>query len=309
MTIAEIESTLRTLYIRHPNLNVELLITLLTSGGWEDKVIKEAVSLFTSDTKKYQPLIQANKEIVNQLAPSPAPKVVSPSSDSTVAKAVPLTPPVASEIVYYKDGEEEEKIVPILPQNDGTVERKVVMPLHQKESIVVPQVIKKEVPQDITLDQKVEVLKQENHPIERVVIPVQPKVFIPAEKEAYIEKKEKKEEPQSLIVPKKQEESSIKKVDPPENLPLKPFESAPHVWPFSKYKEVFHGDVMPVLAPEERILVKENTKKEEVSPVVKKIKIKRTGFDGEDEGLIFLTGTTLLIILLLLAYMYSNGRL
>jgi hypothetical protein len=43
--------------------------------------------------------------------------------------------------------------------------------------------------------------------------------------------------------------------------------------------------------------------------IIKKIKIKRTGFDGEDEGLIFLTGTTLLIILLLLAYMYSNGRL
>jgi hypothetical protein len=51
--------------------------------------------------------------------------------------------------------------------------------------------------------------------------------------------------------------------------------------------------------------VKENVSKDKKI----RIKLKRTGFDGEDEGLIFLTGIALLIVLLLLAYMYSNGRI
>lgn len=116
-------------------------------------------------------------------------------------------------------------------------------------------------------------------------------------------------EPESLIIPTVTQTAPAKKVDPPGNLPLKPFESSDHVWPLSRYNDVFHGDVPPVLSRTEAKLVEEHKddhKKEEPEKVVK---LKRTGFDGEDEGLILLTGISLLIVLLLLAYMYSNGRL
>jgi hypothetical protein len=96
-------------------------------------------------------------------------------------------------------------------------------------------------------------------------------------------------------------------VEIPDDLPMRPFESAPHIWPFSKYKQVFHGDVMPPLSEEERILANKNMPPKKV--LTKKVVVKRAGFDGEDEGLILMTGFSLLVIILLLAYMYSNGRI
>ncbi|MCF7843558.1 hypothetical protein K9M47_01525 [Candidatus Gracilibacteria bacterium] len=130
-------------------------------------------------------------------------------------------------------------------------------------------------------------------------------------------------DPQSLIVPKEAVRKDTTPTEPPENLPLKPFESTPHVWSFSKYKDVFHGSSIPFLSSKEQSLVdeyngvdteqvKEKIPQQNFSPQKhngSKIKIKRTGFDGEDEGLIFFTGLMLFIILLLLSYMYSNGRI
>lgn len=116
-------------------------------------------------------------------------------------------------------------------------------------------------------------------------------------------------EPQSLVTNNKTDSTQTKKVEPPENLPLKPFESADHVWPLSRYNEVFHGDVPPILSRAESKLVDEHNGKKEDEHEEKIIKLKRTPFDGEDEGLIILTGISLFIVLLLLAYMYSNGRL
>lgn len=46
MTIREIESIIEDLRLRHKDLDEELLITLLTAGGWENKTIKDAVALF-----------------------------------------------------------------------------------------------------------------------------------------------------------------------------------------------------------------------------------------------------------------------
>lgn len=111
---------------------------------------------------------------------------------------------------------------------------------------------------------------------------------------------EKEEEPQSLILPEVEQvsktESSL-----PDNLPLRPFESTPHVWPFSRYKDVFYGEVMPTLSSEE--------KNEAEKQVIKQIHVEQVPLTKKDEGLIVLASTMLLVILILLGYMYSNGRL
>ena len=67
MTITEIESTLRELRARHQNLNEGTLVTLLTAGGWEDKIIKEAITLFriTQEGKKEEvgnPVLLTNEK-------------------------------------------------------------------------------------------------------------------------------------------------------------------------------------------------------------------------------------------------------
>lgn len=87
----------------------------------------------------------------------------------------------------------------------------------------------------------------------------------------------------------------------PENLPLRPFESNSHVWPFSMYKDVFHSASEPLLAPE----VSEEEKGGHLSE-------KNSGprhFSRKEDTLTLLAEIMLGIILLILAYMYSNGRL
>lgn len=81
----------------------------------------------------------------------------------------------------------------------------------------------------------------------------------------------------------------------PDNLPLRPFESSPHVWPFSRYKEVFHGDVMP---EEEKVVEEKPKKKVYVVPP-----------DEEDTKLVYIAIMLFVIIVLLLGYMYALGRL
>lgn len=301
MTIAEIESTLRTLCIRHQNLDDELLTTLLTAGGWEDKIIKDALSLYRSSPDKYKPSQEAlalfTKQqgvVVNKIEAVP-PVVAVPSESLHVAQTsdqvvsqITAQVPTSSDMVYYTGTGEEEKEIPIVIES---VEIK-----KDAEEPLVKMVTESHI-QDTETGQLSAVLQ------DNLAASLSKQVIV-------------NNDPQSLITPPLEQRAYVQS-EPPANLPLKPFESAPHVWPFSKYKEVFHGEVMTPLPADERALVNEiKTSTQEVpaqTPAVpllaKKVKIKRTGFDGEDEGLIFLTATTLLIILLLLAYMYSNGRI
>lgn len=307
MNISEIESTLQTLIKRHKDLNESMLVMLLTSSGWEEKMIKDAVLLFRNLPKNQQVAssVENNKE--QSIPPTPVVKeeksitllkkditingvilnkevdtINSPQSPQNVPLPIvsknekieelpqiqKLEPEVSKEIVYYDSSGQEEEVVPAsLLVDDGKELPKV-------EPLKIP-----------TIDKEPESL----------IIPdvVVPQVDIVQASSLNIHNEEKQ-------------------IEPPLNLPLKPFESTQHVWPFSKYKEVFHGDVMPPLSQEERVLVQGPTvKKDETEKeVVKKVRVKKIGgFDGEDEGLIFLTGISLLIILFLLAYMYSNGRL
>lgn len=109
-------------------------------------------------------------------------------------------------------------------------------------------------------------------------------------------------EKESFVAPKK---TSIEDQDLPENLSLKPFESSPHVWSFAKYKDVFHNDAQPetiTLPPEKKPTV----------PPPPQVSVPRPAsapLDAEDEGLIVMAGILLVLVLLILGYMYSLGRL
>ncbi len=147
----------------------------------------------------------------------------------------------------------------------------------------------------------------------------------------------KSQEPQSLIEPLVTTPVRSPEDELPHNLPLRPFESTTHVWPFSRYKDVFHGEVMPTKASQEdkklkpRLEIREQELEREVQKPIEKevvrervietqkiiekhvvvdhVHIERTPLTGKDEKLIILASTMLLAVLLLLGYMYSNGRL
>ena len=150
-------------------------------------------------------------------------------------------------------------------------------------------------------------------------------------------------EPQSLVVEDSARKvvSSDKKAELPHNLPLRPFETSEHIWPFSRYKDVFYGDisgevplsnvenkkevvvipekiVVPPSAPQAPQAPQETPKEHPIVQIVeKKVYVPvyasggvtpRTDKEG-DEKLVIMACVMLLAILLLLGYMYSNGRL
>ncbi len=224
MNINEIQSTLDTLRIRHPSLDEGTLKLLLSSGGWDETSIREAVALFNHGDK----------------------------TDSKVA---------TTDVI-------------------GKIEN-------------LPEIIdSSHLLEEHYEDKKIEIKPKESEDIKSVPVVVEPII------EKVVEEKIK--EPESLIVPIK-ENYFKKEVELPDNLPLRPFESAPHVWPFSKYKDVFYGEVMPTLSQEEHIEAEKNK--------IEKIRLDPVPLTKKDESLILLASTMLLVILMLLGYMYSNGRL
>ncbi|MEN9337757.1 MAG: hypothetical protein RIQ41_71 [Candidatus Parcubacteria bacterium] len=127
----------------------------------------------------------------------------------------------------------------------------------------------------------------------------------------------------------------------PHNLPLRPFETSEHVWPFSRYKDVFYGDddvveeKVPTPTPTPAVQAVERPAFHEVEAVSPHVtseppveqdvytrepqaprelavneSITRTYVPSKgDERLIILASSMLLFILLLLGYLYGNGRL
>lgn len=162
---------------------------------------------------------------------------------------------------------------------------------------------------------------------------------------------EKVFEPQSLIenLPEK---ASSKKDELPHNLPLRPFETSEHIWPFARYKDVFYGDLEPEtpakeaneavilqqrIEKRESILSAEELRPEPLPPTPPPVEQQKPvvvmvepadiptqvivpGTVQErptapaspakgDEKLVITACIMLLAVLLLLGYMYSNGRL
>jgi hypothetical protein len=152
-------------------------------------------------------------------------------------------------------------------------------------------------------------------------------------------------EAQSLIEPSSETATPRKKDEIPHNLPLRPFETSEHVWPFSRYRDIFYGES----EPEPKLEMKEETKRGDfagdqaqkgdvkdegaahLSAEEAKTEKKEEGYAEKtpvavparapekeiipvpltkgDEKLVVLACVMLLVILLLLGYMYSNGRL
>jgi hypothetical protein len=103
---------------------------------------------------------------------------------------------------------------------------------------------------------------------------------------------------ESLIEPVVSNTINRQKSEIPENLPLLPFEGSSHVWTFSKYKDTFNDDAVSDI---------NNEKKEvEGSPNHHVVLIP---LSEKDEKMLLMAYISLFIILLLLGYMYANGRL
>lgn len=248
MTLHEIEETLDQLSSRHSSLDEAMLVTLLRSGGWEEKNIQEALMLFRSGGAM-------------------------PRAEEAAQKTIPL-PPL----------QEEPTLMPPVDEN------------HLLE----------EGSDDLSREEE----KQETAP----------------------------SEPQSLVEPVP-EPVIGKKEELPHNLPLRPFETSEHIWPFSRYKDVFYGETepesQPVVAavpeakkeeskvettitetssaPSQTEVKKEETIPAPVATLPPSSSLKKGGTPASltkgDEKLIVIACGMLVIILLLLGYMYSNGRL
>lgn len=320
MTLSEIETILQELSVRHPHLTQELLTTLLVSAGWEEKTIKEAVVLFNQHggvftTPNPAPIQQA------VLVPPPTSATLLVSETANLAEPMP----VADITFYQPDGTEEGKLkafdeVPIVQEKCLEKKIEAAEPLIKNPEPVVPnvelvvpeQMIVKEVvatePQKITLTSEVPIVTaQIQQPVVVTPVPQTPPTM----------------EPQSLITHDEVlEKRSIEKQGVlPGNLPLLPFESSPHIWSFAKYKDVFHSEtkaqeeikVITVMPQEEKV-VEIVTKQPEIQPqtyVYKDIEVvlESLPLRKDDKPLVFLATIMLLAIILILGYMYSNGRL
>ncbi len=234
MTLHEIEQTLDTLRARHPGLDEAMLVTLLRSGGWEEKQVEEARMMFKTGNQE-----RGSKE-----------------------EYIPL-PPTETELV--------------LPP---TVDDKHLLVEHNEEHI--------------------EVKEESTKPVE--VAPVMP-VASPLEE-------------QSLVSPAVVQSTETRD-GLPHNLPLRPFETSEHIWPLSRYKDVFYGNVAEeshIETPESEIkmtpAVEERvayTPPVKVQPFIQTQTTPSEPSPG-DEKLVIMA-CVMLLILLLLGYMYSNGRL
>lgn len=145
-------------------------------------------------------------------------------------------------------------------------------------------------------------------------------------------------EPQSLVI--EPVVGKERREELPHNLPLRPFETSEHIWPFSRYRDVFYGEAVDEVptppAPQTQTVVNspvisepvphneakrevlsggESVREKAIEHVVEKqpqmpeVHIAPVQFSKGDEKLVVMASVMLLIILLLLGYMYSNGRL
>lgn len=328
MTLSEIESTLGVLVIRHPDLNEELLHTLLLSSGWEDKNIKEALSIF-----KNLDIIKVFEPSLPNTTPRSTPSITSSqhSTSSQVTTALgssgaKILHPETSGITFYQsDGVEEGKLS-VYPDVPSIHKNFQPIPM-QKEVELVQEVTKKEIVQ-----------VQENKPvvienvIPKIALPVAPKVIIdkviltttPLDVKISQPVVLVTKEPESLIIHDELLlKESEKQGEIPANLPLLPFESSPHIWSFAHYKDVFHSDhnhteeikKISVMPSDEVVPTANVPKKQLATDAVSEIyaeedvSLEKVPMSKGDESLVFLAGVMLLAIILILGYMYSNGRL
>ncbi len=327
MTLSEIETILEQLSARHAQLTPELLTTLLQASGWEEKTIKEALVLL-SHKKNSLPLQQST--------PSQQPQQI-PQGGATVAteqqeKAVESSSLAEGITFYHPDGSEEGVLATIpdaakVSRPVAVVEKKVIF--EELTPQIVSQVAPIEIPEVVQKVEEQHVSKITEHTVEPPVQSIIQKqiepIPLPAQELSVV--------PQTVVQVSKEPESLISHVEAPEkklakrqeeipsNLPLLPFESSPHIWSFARYKDFFHGEtpikeeiklitVMPVEEKTAPVVIEEKPKPKVVPVKVEEdVVLEKIPLTKGDESLVFLAGVMLLVIILILGYMYSNGRL
>ena len=241
MTLTETEETLHTLINRHPGLDDSMLVTLLRSGGWEEKEIQVARTLFR----------EGGGVVKDEHSPYKS------------------LPPLQE--------------APTLPQE--------VQYDHLLTSAEKPQT---------------ETSPSPSAPIPLVVV-------------------EKGSEPQSLTQ-SVLSEAHMTRDELPHDLPLRPFETSDHIWPFSRYRDVFYGEVdhgeavtpvsLPVVESRESPVTPVSEVKSEVvkiarsEPVFRPLAPRTSEIQTPgDDKLVIIACAMLVAVLFVLGYMYSNGRL
>lgn len=270
MNLTEIEKAVSLLSSKNPGLTKELLRVLLEAAGWEERHIKEAQIIFAAHLSSQ----------------SPTPLSSAPGSAASAASMTFIT----------GDGREEGDLTVIETKE---VERNLV-----------------------SLGEAVAQEHRSHSNEVEVSVPSHVKTIAPSNKKEELSLVER-----GTTVPTQSKTSD----DLPEDLPLVPFESSPHVWSFGRYKETFHPDLTmkesivtedPSGTKKEELLFSPYTPQKPIPPVVAavihselpkeervEIDLEKTPITKGDESLVILASVMLLAILLILGYMYANGRL
>lgn len=300
-----------------------------------------------TEEKKLVPLSETPKVSRNEGEGIPVSSVVMPKAAQVALQAPVVDKEIAtpqksetptSDIVFLNhDGTEERKINPqsesvpftreeplpaIIKKNDDVV----IVPTTEGVFKEIPKTEKE--PQEQKVDEAIEnslkKLKKIEEKRAEVSAPPVPSKTLPkmetATPEHYVPPKVDEAPPSSLVVQPEPPMGRIKtkEAEIPADLPLLPFESSPHVWSFSRYKTVFHGD--PVEEKQEQEIPQKPIQKPVVVAIEtapnemhakdeEEIAVEKTPLTRGDESLVFLAGVMLLVIILILGYMYSNGRL
>lgn len=333
MTLSEIETTLEELAIRHPNLDTALLTTLLTSAGWDDKTIKEALVLFSQRKPKDTGTVTTTVTTGAISSPDAVSHQIAPITPAT--PVVPTELPKAEITFYQPDGSEEGELHAFaegaVPKTDErtkvseVISQKVEEPVEIKESITQHDAA----PEQKTEHSTVTVEPEKNIAVTLPTVPANILVTVPdpviAPVVRQVQSENSTKDPESLIISQVKPEKKLgeRVAEIPGNLPLLPFESSPHIWSFSHYKDIFHKDtpikeeikVISVMPEELKQQVYTANKPQEEKPVLKKVIpdeeviIDKVPYNREDGSLVFLAAVMLFVIILILGYMYSNGRL
>lgn len=361
MNIRDIEETLRTLKKRHPGLNEVMLATLLDAGGWEDKDIETAKVLFHPPVSKAS--VPPPPKVVPSEQPAPLPPVPDAPPVSSPMEPAPNLPQKEASPAPLKEEKKEPAPLKNLPV---TEEISLLMPVIDEAHLVEAPHEKK------SGDEPVPPKKEEKEPVvvKKFPRPEETPLFVPVPDQSHMVEaphESTKEEPAPVLVVAQEPVSLLSKKEPspprnkedlPHNLPLRPFETSEHVWPFSRYKDIFYGeDTAPSLVEAPIVPQPEPSPVRPVTPLVavpprevfppqksesvlqadvsqfmtppppvpapvqepihmpvfrappqverKVVIVEKTG----DEKLVIMASVMLLAILLLLGYMYSNGRL
>lgn len=278
MNLHEIETVLKTLISHHSDLTEAKLLVLLQAGGWEEKTIKEALVLFRTIEHTATPSIEvvAPRESVQALPHEELIVLPTPVDEShRIEQKVSITNTevlsVDKNFGQVEIVHEEKKVVPEVVQekkienNVSLIEREEFVPPPKASPVVETGV-------SVGVSEPVTKIRMEKT-VEQVPEPVTVKGVV------------------------------AKKVEIPENLPLKLYDFSPHAVPFSQYKEMVY-DTMEEGQGEVLNSGGEKNSAEEVSPA----KANTSSFEAETK-LVILASVMLLTIMLLLGYMYTNGRL